>query len=291
MTNLFWYVCLAIISVGIAAYAIYMKRDTYKVSTLIVFYLFASTITWIGEFIVLGFFNAYAYKTGLFADPWAQNLLGHLLLNTSMYPAAATVMVAYSLSYGWISLGVILFVLTEYLFLKLGIYEHHWWRYYMSVITVVAFMFISSQWFTKMNQKRYGLTRAITFYFIAMIFIHIPSPVLLLLGKQHYHLEILENFINNLYLSSTVFSFIYHLFESFLLVLLVGILKKWYWKALSFVISPVVTIIFTKVNILILHDNWRLVYTLIIYEICIAVFILIEKYTLKPDLNRLERNR
>lgn len=34
-------------------------------------------------------------------------------------------------------------------------------------------------------------------------------------------------------------------------------------------------------NILIMEDQWNLVYTLVIYEIFIAVVILLEKYTMK----------
>ena len=291
MSNLLWYSSLAIVSVGIAAYTIYMKRDIYKVSTLIVFYLFTSAITWVGEFIVLGFFNSYGYKTGLFADPWAQNLLGHLLLNTTMYPAAATVMVAYSLRNIWIALVAVIFVLIEYLFMKLGIYEHHWWRFYMSVITVISFMLISRYWFSKINQKRYGLVRALTYYFVAILIIHTPTPLLLLLGKQHYQIGMINNLIGNLYLSSIIIAFNYHLIVSFVLVLFACILKKWYWKLSALIIFPLVEFIFVKMNILILEDGWKLIYTIFIYEVCIAVFILIEKYTLKPEVNRLERNR
>lgn len=159
----------------------------------------------------------------------------------------------------------------------------------MSVITVIAFILISRHWFSKMNQKRYGLVRAVTFYFVAMIIIHTPSPLLLLLGKQHYHIGLIDNWVGDMYLASTIFSFIYHLTESFLIVLFVCILKKWYWRALPFMISPAAEIIFAKMNILILGDRWRLVYTICIYEICITVFVLIEKYTLKQELNRIER--
>lgn len=134
MAKFLGYAGIAVISVVIAAFAIYKKRDIYKVSTLIVFYIFAAAITWVGEFIVLGFFDAYAYKTDLLADPWAQNLIGHLLLNTTMFPAAAVLMVACSFKYRWIFSAAVVFIFIEYLFVKLGIYEHHWWQYYMSVV-------------------------------------------------------------------------------------------------------------------------------------------------------------
>ena len=121
-----------------------------------------------------------------------KNIIGHLLLNTTMYPTAAVVILAYSLRKVWISVVVIIFVLIEFLFIRLGIYEQHWWRYYMLVITVVAFILISRYWFLKMNQKG-GLTRGLRFYLIAIIIIHTYAPVLLLLGKQYYQLSFINS--------------------------------------------------------------------------------------------------
>lgn len=290
MPNVLWYICLFLISVGIATYAIYMKRNIYSISTFIVFYIFAAAITWVGEFIALGLFNSYAYKTGLFQDPWAQNLLGHLFLNISMFPAAATVMVAYSFGYGMIAWVTVIFVLMEFLFVKLGLYEQHWWRYYMSAINVVAFMLITKKWFSKINQERCGLTRTITFYFVAFLFIHLPTPILLLLGKQHYQLGLINNLVGDFYRSSTIIAFIHHLVIAGVIVFFVCILKKWYWKIAPFIITLIVLTIYAKMNILIIDDGWKLIYYLIIQQICIATFILIEKYTLRPNENSLERN-
>lgn len=78
-----------------------------------------------------------------------------------MFPTAAIVLVAYSLGYVGITLIAVVFV----------------------------FMLITKKWFYKMNEKHDGLTRAITFYFVAILLIHAPSPILLLLGKQHYHFD------------------------------------------------------------------------------------------------------
>ncbi|MDF2591481.1 MAG: hypothetical protein K0S75_947, partial [Clostridia bacterium] len=235
MLNLLWYIALAIIGIVCAAYTIYKKRGTYKVSTLLVFYFFTASLTWIGEFTVLGLFNSYAYKTALFIDPWAQNLLGHLLINTTLYPAAAIIMVGYSLHYGWMIFVAAFFTLLEVLFVNIRIYEQHWWRYYMTFIAVIIFLSIFHKWFGKMNEKRYGATRAITFYFVAMLIIHIPAPVLLLLGKQYYHISFINNLVGNLYLSSIIIIFFYHLIEAFLLVLFTCVLKKGYLKILPIV--------------------------------------------------------
>lgn len=285
MQNVLWYICLAIIGIVSAAYNIYSKRKIYKVSTLLVFYLATAGFAWICEFLVLGLFSSYSYRTGLIADPWAQNLLGHLILNTTLYPSAAIVVVTHSLWYVWIAIYATFFTIVEYLFIKLNLYEHQWWKNYMTTISTVIILLVDYKWFTKMNQKRYGLTRAITFYYVAMIVIHTPAPILLLLGKQYYKLSLVNNIFKNLYLSSIVIIFFYHLIESFLAVLFTCKLKKWYWKIAPFIISIVSQSIFAKLGILVIEDNWKLIYSLSIYEIFIAIFILIEKYTLKPRLN------
>jgi hypothetical protein len=283
MSNTFWYISLTATCIVIAVFAIYRKRHTFKISTLVIFYLFATCITWIGEFIVLGIFNSYAYKPGISTDPWAENLAGHLFLNASMFPAAAILMATYSLSYLGISVIASAFILAEYLFVKLGIYEHHWWRYYMSFINTITFLVIVKKWFVNIKNARQGLPRLLTFYFVGMLIIHTPNPFLLLLGKQYYSVELLNNMVRNRYWSSTLFSFSYHLIEASLLVFFVCALNKWYWKLVPFIIAYIGQYTLVKINILIFQEGWKLLYTLLLYTACLTVFILIEKYTLKPD--------
>lgn len=283
MNNLFWYICLSSIGVLGAVYTIYKKRDTHKVSTLIIFYLFTTSLAWNGEFIVLGLFNAYAYKTGVFADPWAQNLLGHLIINTTLYPTAAVIMVAYSFRNKWIAFIAALFTFIEYVFVQLGIYKQHWWQYYMTTIAVICFMLFVHKWFNELNKKNNKITRTITFYFVAMVIRHIPAPILLLMGKQYYQIGLINNLVDNLYLASIIIIFIYHFIEALFCVLFTCILKKWYWKVMPFVIATAAQSIFLKMNILIMVDGWKFIYTLFLYEIAIAIYILAERYTLRSD--------
>ena len=246
MQNLLWYLGLAVIGVGITAYTIYIKRNTYNVSTLLVFYLCAAGFTWICEFIGLGIFNSYAYKTGFFTDIWAQNLLGHLILNSTLYPSAAIVVVTHSRRYAWISLFAFFFTFVEYIFVNLGLYDQHWWKYYMTTIVVVLFLSIANKWFFIINQGLNKITRAITFYFVAMVIVHLPAPILLLLNKQYYHISLINNFVGNFYRSSIIIIFFYHLIECSLLVLFSCILEKWYWMILPFIISLASQIISQK---------------------------------------------
>ena len=191
MPNLFWYIYLAFFGIAMTAFAIYTKKNI-RISTFVVFYLFATGITWIGEFIALGIFNGYAYKPGLFTDPWAENLAGHLILNSTLWPGAATLVAAYSFGYGWISLITAFFIFSEFLFMKLGIYEQHWWKFYMSIIIVVIFLNVAKKWYTKINQTYGRLTRAITYFFVWLVILHLPFPLLLLSHKQYYNVGLGE---------------------------------------------------------------------------------------------------
>ena len=130
----------------------YQKRHLTELSTWIVFYLFATSITWLGEFTVLGLFNSYAYKPGVFNDPWAK-LSSHLILNSTLWPGMAILVLAYSLGYKWICLFSAGNVLIEYLFVKFGMYEQHWWKYYMTAGAVVLFLTITKKWFCN-NESR-----------------------------------------------------------------------------------------------------------------------------------------
>jgi hypothetical protein len=216
----------------------------------------------------------------VFTDPWAENLLAHLLLNSTLWPGTATLVVAYSLGSGWIFLITAAFILIEYLFMTFGLYEHHWWKNYMTAMAVVLFLVISKMWFPKINQPYHRLSRIITFFYVAFVIIHLPIPLLLLFGKQYYNVGLVENMIR----SSTIFILVYQLVETLILVYFVGILNKWYWKLVPFVIAFVGQSTLASMNILIFQDGWNLFYTTLIYALCIAVCILIEQYTLPTPL-------
>lgn len=283
MSNTSWYICLAIICVGITAFAIYSGRHDYKISTLIMLFLFSASITWFGEFIVLGIFDSYAYKPGIASDQWAENLAGHLFLNASMFPAAALLVVVYSLGYTGFTLIIAGFILAEYFFIKLGIYEQHWWRYYMSGINTAFFLLIVKKWFPRINPAKYDISRLLTLYFIGFLLLHTPAPLLLLMGKQHYSLGLVTNVVGNMYRASIIFIFSYHMLETALMMIFVCVLDRWYWKLVPFAVIFVGQSLLAKLDILIIQNGWKLIYTVLAYSSCAAVFMLLEKYTLKPD--------
>ncbi len=281
MTDYIWYYSLAAVSFITGLWVIIQKRKTYPVSTMMIYYLFATGITWIGEFIVLGIFHSYEYKTGLYDSIWAQSLIGHLLLNTTMFPAAGLIMVTNSRSYLRSALIAAVFVVIEYLFHELGIYVQHWWRYYMSAVNLFIFEAVSRIWFNKMVRPFRRSTRAVVLYFVGMVIIHLPSPLLLLYGRMNYTMEWIYQMVHDIYITSIIISFFLHLLESLLLVLVACILKNPLWKLVPFIISAAVQTLFARTGIMVVNHGWKPIYTILVSALSITVFYLIEKSSLK----------
>ncbi len=152
----------------------------------------------------------------------------------------------------------------------------------MTIGAVLFFMLLFFKWFPKVRRGCRGTVRGITFYFVAMVIVHTPAPILLLLDKQYYHLELVSRMTGNIVQASIMIVFFYHLLESLLLVICTCILKKWYWRLLPFAVSITVQSLLSRMNILVFENGWNLWYTLLIYEIFIGIYIFVEKYTLKP---------
>ncbi|HEX3045389.1 MAG TPA: hypothetical protein VHY08_11590, partial [Bacillota bacterium] len=175
------------------------------------------------------------------------------------------------------------YIFIEYSFMKLGIYEQHWWNFYLTAIVVFLYQVVSKIWFIKMNRIRHGLPRYLTFFLVAFVLIHLPFPLLSIYEKQHY----LVGLFKNIYRSSAVFTLLYQLVESYLLVLFVCILKKWYWKLAPFIIAIMLESILAITHISVFRHGWNLCYTMVLHITSIAAFLLLEKYSLKERFKKI----
>jgi hypothetical protein len=282
MSSLVAYLAIAVLGIVLGAFTLWKKRRTYRISTLILFFLFTACITWFGEFVVLGIFNGYAYKPGVFADPWAENLTAHMLLNATIYPATALLLAGFSLG----AIGVIgitgFFVLWEYVFVVLGFYEQYWWNYGMSAVNIIIFLAVAQTWFHKMIRVQRGRTRDTVLYFVCFFIIHLPYPILLLLGKEHYEVSLLEHLVDNRYRASTIIIFSYHLAEAVVFIYLICVLGKWYGKLAAYTVAVGGQALLTAMGVLRFAEGWNLYGTLVVSVAGLTIFILLEKYTLKP---------
>ena len=87
-----------------------------------------------------------------------------MILNTTIYPSTAVITVINKRRKFAVLTAVVIFFVIEITFVKLGLYEQHWWRYYMTTITIGVILILGIVWFDKIKNGCDGLRRAVTFF-------------------------------------------------------------------------------------------------------------------------------
>ena len=132
-TNTIWYVALAVTSVAVLSVIFIKTSDRNKTFA---FYFAVLGFTYVLEVSLLLLFNAYTYypmiKPG---DPFFDAVLGNIFSQVSV-SSSAVLLCVLGLSNRWLVGLSLAYFLIDVLFVRLGIYEHFWYR---SVFTLGGF--------------------------------------------------------------------------------------------------------------------------------------------------------
>lgn len=114
-------------------YSFYKSKDKKKLFTLLMSNI---GFSYLFEYFVLNIFKAYTYKPKIMKNSYHDNIFGAILSQAIFVPFTAVFLTSQKI--GWIGKGLTggYFSLVELIFLRLGIYKHHWWK------TVYTFMLI-----------------------------------------------------------------------------------------------------------------------------------------------------
>lgn len=125
MYNSYWFLALVFISIIIFFYILLKKGNT---STL--FLLLAMIgAGFLIEAVIFAFLGSYTYYPNFVPDhPVYDSNLGAFVSNAFALPVIATLIGTFRLKWIWMLLYAGIFVSIEWLFLKLNIYSHNWWR-------------------------------------------------------------------------------------------------------------------------------------------------------------------
>jgi hypothetical protein len=274
MPKVFWYYFVVAMGLGMIIFTMYKKRNF---ADLFSFFLSVTALGYLCEVIVLFVFNSYAYKPGVFGDPTAENIFGHLLCNGFFWGGTALLVAAFSLRLFWILLISIAYMLVEVFFIQVGAYEHNWWKLYMTGTGAFIFFIVVKRWFFKLQESTHRFYRGFSFFMISWVIMQGTTVLLSLFQKQHY----IIGFVQNIYRDDILFSVPYQIFLSLIYVFFIFAHSKWYWKLSPLIINLLMDGIFLSMKILIFKGNWNFFYLAILRIIGFVIFILLEKYTLK----------
>lgn len=279
MSAIFWYYGVAAVGLALTAYTVYRKRT---IPELAAFFCTATVFSYFFELIVLALLKSYDYKPGVFADPAAESTLGHIITNTFLWGGTAIAVAALSLSFGWILLIAISYMLTEVLFIRLGIYEQYWWRTWMTGVGCIIFFEIVKLWYAKMFEHRQGLLRFLTFHQVSVFMIQVPTVVIVLAGKFDVSLTVLDRRVMN----TVAVAYAYYSVELLVCTFFLLIARRWYWKLAPIIILALSDIAFHALGIVNFHDGWSLLDTILLKAAGWALVALLELHAWRDPVRR-----
>jgi len=125
MNNSFWYYALLVWSISLFIFVLIKKRNTQSLFLLLTKIGGAFLI----ETVIYNFLASYDYNPNFINNnEFYDNNLGAFVSNAFALPVIATIIAVFHLNWVWMLLFSGLFVGIEWLFLKLHIYSHNWWR-------------------------------------------------------------------------------------------------------------------------------------------------------------------
>lgn len=282
MPGYIYYIILAIVGLVLAIFIVIKSKDYLK---LIIFFFFSAVVADCGEVLVMIILNSYCYKPGLFADTYRENIFGHILPNSTLWPATAVFIAAYSLRKGWFIVISLIYMALDILFLHLGIYEHNWWRTWMTGAAIFLYCMIVQFCYKKLDDSRYAIIKFISFSFTLLAFTFLPLIPLLLTNRQFYSIGIYKD----IYRESVVVSFTYHLIITSICTLLTAKFYKWYLYLAQCLIFILCECIFNAIGILRFANQWNIYGFIIVQVICIYIYnVLIRYYKKNTKISRRE---
>lgn len=273
MPNVFWYYCSVAIGLVLIIYTMFKKRNF---ADLLSFFLAATALSYLCEVLVLFVFGSYQYKPGIFHDYVAEDIFGHLLTNGFFWGGFAVFIAAFSLNSLWILLISIFFMIVEIFFLKVGAYEHRWWKLYMTGSAAFVIFTFGRLWFSALQKNENKFLRSFSFFMIAWGILQGCSVVQSLLDLQHF----LPGFVKNEYQDSILFSVPYQLCLAVIYSAFASVSKKWYYAVFPLVLNILMDSLFVFLKILNFYKGWNIFYFELIRVFGFAVYIVLEKYTL-----------
>ncbi|MFC5451059.1 hypothetical protein [Paenibacillus aestuarii] len=266
MHNSYWFFALLISSTIIFCFLLLKKRNFQTV----LLYLTMVGYGYIIETTIFNFLGSYDYYPNLIRhNSFYDSELGAFFSNALSLPVIATLIATFQLNWFWIVFFSGYFVGIEWLFLKLHIYTHHWWRLEytglgLPIYFVLAKVFYKWILLPSKGFKHYFMLYLITGSISASAHI---LPMLFFLNRFYR-----PGWFENEGRDSIAFSAIYYLCASLFYCLIVKV--KWKTKWIKYILSGLFTYI---VNLVLI--KFGILYSLVwwdqMYYVCLSLLLIV----------------
>ncbi len=274
-TNTIWYVLLGI-STLIELIFTMLKAKRRRLT--FAFYLTIVGITLYFETLILIFFRAYAYYPMIIqknSDPFNDILAGNLFSQFSV-SATALLVIILDLKYYWYFIFGGIYGIIEELFIALGIYNHNWYRTWITVVGFPVLIWIVKKMYFKILQGIKTIPYC-GYIYLGLFTLYV---VTLLWGLDLAgFMRFTTTLFNNTKVSRYGLYLVYYSLSSIFIMLIYFLKLKLRYKSLIIFILYAICYTGYKLNLICIKEGWFLpVTTITILWMYLSVFILDKLY-------------
>ncbi|MEH7176952.1 hypothetical protein [Neobacillus vireti] len=229
--NSYWYLGLGVLSILLLIY-VYLKTRNPR---SILLFLTMVGLGYIIEAVIYNFGHSYRYYPKLLMyDSFYDSNMGAIASNALALPIAATFIAVLRKNWLWILFFVCLFAGTEWLFLKLDIYKHNWWKIRYTVLGLLLVYFpLAKVFYSLLLQSLQGKLHSILlFLIISPISASFQFTPIMFFSNRYYELGWFETFSED----TTAFSALYYISACLFYVWIAKF--PWKLKWLKYVVTP-----------------------------------------------------
>lgn len=263
--NYFWFFVLSGISLIVFIITIITHKEKKR---LVQTYFFISGLAYIVDYFILIIFHGYDYKPNLIKTFWFDSTLGSIVSQGLAIPTAASVIAAFHYPFVMIILTTISFIGIEELFIKFELYDHHWWRTWITFLLLPICFYLAKFWYEKLKNPT-RVVRYITMYLTISVYSNTLQFLLIVVFSTHlYSVEWFSDPYRNTLALNALIIFLF----MFLITFVVMFQFKWYWIAGVLFFKWLLDDFLVKKELLFLAENWNLFYFSILHLITIVLF-------------------
>jgi hypothetical protein len=220
--NSLWYLGLGMLSLILLSF-VYLKTKNKR--SLLLF-LGMVGVGYTIEYFIYVLMESYEYDPRILSrDAYYDNNMGAYASNLLTLPVTAVLIAVFRLNWIWVAIFTGLVVGIEWLFLKVGIYHHNWWRLAYTFIGLPVYYGVAKAWFTRLMHPLKGIPHSVTLYFITWAISTMQFVSISFFNSRYYNLGWFENRSHD----TTAFSSLFLMLTSIFFVWALKLKWKYSW--------------------------------------------------------------
>ncbi|WP_033829699.1 hypothetical protein [Bacillus andreraoultii] len=241
--NYVWYFLLIGISLFVLMITLMKHKDKKR---LLQTYFFITGLAYIVDYIVLVLLDAYYYKPLLVNSYWFDNILGSIVSQGITIPTSAVAIAEFHFRLTNILMITLSILGIEWFFLNMDLYEHHWWKIWITGILLPICFYIAKGWYQLL--KRPGpFVKFFTMYLTIAVYINTLHFILLFLFSVPTYSV---HWFNDPIRDSLTFNALYIFCFSFFFTFLISFKFQWRWITAILSIKILFDFLCIKYNLL-----------------------------------------